>query len=234
MHTADYRMSEPFDGQRIVVVGAGNSAVQIAAELAGRAQVTLAARHPVWFARQQLQGRGLHWWLARTGADTLPVGRFLATRPGQPVIDDGRYRAALASARPDRRPAFTGVDGTKVTWADGTTEEVDTIVLATGYRPDLGYLNLSGALDGRPATESESCSRTRTRPKPIWTGSAVCRRTPCAAWGATPPSSSAVSPPACTAPDSRPGPRPTGSTYVNIDACRIRGSCPCWTPPMTR
>ncbi|MET8324637.1 FAD-dependent oxidoreductase, partial [Micromonospora sp. NPDC005189] len=35
---------------------------------------------------------------------------------------------------------------------DGSTEEVDTIVLATGYRPDLGYLRPVGALDaeGRP------------------------------------------------------------------------------------
>ncbi|MGW7165336.1 hypothetical protein ACWGH3_08530 [Streptomyces sp. NPDC054884] len=42
---------------------------------------------------------------------------------------------------------FVGVSGTKVTWADGSTEEVDAIVLATGYRPDLGYLAPLGALD---------------------------------------------------------------------------------------
>ncbi|MGP4046874.1 flavin-containing monooxygenase [Streptomyces sp. 2A115] len=147
LHAADYRTPEPFDGQRIVVVGAGNSAAQIAAELAGRARVTLAARHPVRFARQRTLGRDLHWWLARTGLDMLPVGRFLSTPPTQLVIDDGRYRAAITSGRPDRRPVFTGIDGTKVTWADGSTEDVDAIVLATGYRPDLGYLAPLGALD---------------------------------------------------------------------------------------
>ncbi|MDX2531564.1 flavin-containing monooxygenase [Streptomyces scabiei] len=146
LHAADYRAPEPFDGQRIVVVGAGNSAVQIAAELGGRAQVTLAARHPVRFARQLTLGRDLHWWLARTGLDTLPVGRFLSTPPTQMVIDDGLYRAAVASGRPDRRPVFTGIGGTKVTWADGSTEEVDAIVLATGYRPNLGYVTPLGAL----------------------------------------------------------------------------------------
>lgn len=146
LHAADYRTPEPFDGQRIVVVGAGNSAVQIAAELGGRARVTLAARHPVRFARQHALGRDLHWWLARTGLDTLPVGRFPSTPPTQPVIDDGRYRAAVASGRPDRRPMFTGIDGKKVTWTDGSTEEVDAIVLATGYRPDLDYLAPLSAL----------------------------------------------------------------------------------------
>ncbi|WP_328690173.1 NAD(P)/FAD-dependent oxidoreductase [Streptomyces phaeochromogenes] len=147
LHTADYRTPEPFAGQRVVVVGAGNSAVQIAAELAGRARVTLATRHPARFARQRTLGRDLHWWLARTGLDTLPVGRFLRTPPTQLVIDDGRYRTAVSSGRPDRRPVFTGIDGTKVTWADGSREEVDAIVLATGYRPDLGYLAPLGALD---------------------------------------------------------------------------------------
>ncbi|MER6160351.1 NAD(P)/FAD-dependent oxidoreductase [Streptomyces sp. NPDC001868] len=147
LHAADYRTPEPFAGQRVVVVGAGNSAVQIAAELAGRARVTLAARHTVRFARQRTLGRDLHWWLARTGLDTLPAGRFLSAPPTQLVIDDGRYRAAVTSGRPDRRPVFTGIDGAKVTWTDGSTEEVDAIVLATGYRPDLGYLTPLGALD---------------------------------------------------------------------------------------
>ncbi|MCC9710613.1 NAD(P)/FAD-dependent oxidoreductase [Streptomyces sp. MNU76] len=147
LHAADYRAPESFAGQRVVVVGAGNSAVQIAAELAVHARVTLAARHPVRFARQLTLGRDLHWWLKRTGIDTLPVGRFLRTPPAQLVIDDGRYRSAVAAGTPDRRPLFTGIDAAKVTWADGSTEEVDTIVLATGYRPDLGYLAPLGALD---------------------------------------------------------------------------------------
>lgn len=61
---------------------------------------------------------------------------------------DGRYRAALAAGRPDRRPLFTGADGARLVWPDGWREEVDAIVLATGYRPDLPYLaGLYGALD---------------------------------------------------------------------------------------
>lgn len=147
LHAADYPKPEPYAGQRVVVVGAGNSAVQIAAELAVHARVTLATRHPVRFAAQRTLGRDLHWWLKRTGADTLPLGRFLRTPPTQLVIDDDHYRAALTSGAPDRRPVFTAVDGAKVTWVDGSKEEVDTILLATGYRPDLGYLAPLGALN---------------------------------------------------------------------------------------
>ncbi|WND39933.1 FAD-dependent oxidoreductase [Streptomyces sp. BB1-1-1] len=148
LHAADYRRPAPFSGRRVVVVGAGNSAVQIAAELAGTTRVTLATRGPVKFAAQRILGRDLHFWTARTGLDTAPLGRLLSRPPAQPVLDDGRYRAALAAGRPDRQPLFTGADGAKLVWPDGQREEADAIVLATGYRPDLPYLaGLDGALD---------------------------------------------------------------------------------------
>ncbi|MEV5786255.1 NAD(P)/FAD-dependent oxidoreductase [Streptomyces sp. NPDC052287] len=153
LHAADYRTPAPFAGRRVVVVGAGNSAVQIAAELAKTVRVTLATRGPVKFAAQRVLGRDLHFWLTRTGLDTAPLGRLLPRPPAQPVLDDGRYRAALAAGRPDRRPLFTGAEGTKLLWTDGEREEVDAIALATGYRPDLPYLaRLDGALgaEGNP------------------------------------------------------------------------------------
>ncbi|MGA5148190.1 flavin-containing monooxygenase [Streptomyces griseoincarnatus] len=148
LHAADYRSPAPFAGRRVVVVGAGNSAVQIAAELAQAADVTLATRAPVKFAAQRVLGRDLHWWLTRTGLDAAPLGRLLSRPPAQPVLDDGRYRAVLAAGRPERRPLFARAEGAKLTWQDGKREEVDAIVLATGYRPDLPYLaGLDGALD---------------------------------------------------------------------------------------
>ncbi|MFC8231044.1 flavin-containing monooxygenase [Streptomyces sp. NPDC057287] len=148
LHAADYRSPAPFTGHRVAVVGAGNSAVQIATELARSARITLATRAPVKFATQRILGRDLHFWTARTGLDTAPLGRLLPRPPAQPVLDNGRYRAALAAGQPDRRPLFTGADAAKLIWPDGEREEVDTIVLATGYRPDLPYLaSLDGALD---------------------------------------------------------------------------------------
>ncbi|MEU7039412.1 NAD(P)/FAD-dependent oxidoreductase [Streptomyces sp. NPDC046237] len=148
LHVSEYRTPQPYAGQRVVVVGAGNSAVQVAAELAATARVSLASRAPVrWFPKQPL-GRDLHFWLTVTGLDAAPLGRFQRRPATMAVIDDGRYRAALAAGRPDRRPVFAHVDGPTVTWVDGTVEEVDAIILATGYLPDLGYLAPLGALDG--------------------------------------------------------------------------------------
>ncbi|GAA2807842.1 flavin-containing monooxygenase [Crossiella cryophila] len=147
-HVADYREPLAYQGKRVIVVGAGNSAVQIAAELAEHATVTLASRIPVKFTNQRPLGKDLHFWFHHTRIDRLPIGRFFPPNFTQPVLDHGPYRAALAAGRPDRRDLFTDVNGSTVTWADGREEHVDVIILATGYRPDLPYLGPLGALDG--------------------------------------------------------------------------------------
>jgi putative flavoprotein involved in K+ transport len=145
LHSSQYRAPDAFAGRRVVVVGAGNSAVQIAADLASVARVTLATRAPLRWQPQRPLGRDLHWWLIRSGLDSAAIGRWLDR--GTSIVDDGRYRAAVRSGNPDRRPMFTRLDGDDVRWSDGTREPVDAIILATGYRPGLDYLRAIGALD---------------------------------------------------------------------------------------
>ncbi|MGY1435423.1 flavin-containing monooxygenase [Streptomyces reniochalinae] len=146
LHACEYRAPKAFEGQRVVVVGGGNSAMQIAADLAGVARVTLASRAPLRWQAQRIAGRDLHWWLTRTGIDSAPIGRWLGGK-SMPIIDDGRYRAALESGNPDHRKIFNRLHENSVEWQDGTRENLDTVVLATGYRPDMRYLAETGALD---------------------------------------------------------------------------------------
>src|SRR5690625_3639336 len=147
LHVADYRSPEEFAGQRVVVVGAGNSAVQVAHELADHAQTSLAVRDRVRFAPQVIAGRDLHWWLLLTRAHLLPPSVLTRIITGTPVIDTGKYRAALEAAHPDQRPRFAEYVPDGVVWPDGSRERVDSVVFATGYRPHLPYLASLGVLD---------------------------------------------------------------------------------------
>ena len=63
LHVAAYRSPSGFEGQRIVVVGAGNSAVQVAHEMAAVADVSLASRDPIPLRKQRPLGVDLHYWL---------------------------------------------------------------------------------------------------------------------------------------------------------------------------
>jgi len=146
IHSSRYRSPEPFAGARVVVVGGGNSAVQIAVELAATARASVVTRHPLRWQPQRILGRDFHWWLDRTGLDRSRLGPLLA-RGGVPVIDDGRYRAAITAGRPDHRPMFRRLDGDRVVWADGSCERVDAVVLATGFRADVAYLHGTEAVD---------------------------------------------------------------------------------------
>jgi putative flavoprotein involved in K+ transport len=154
VHSFAYRTPAPFAGQRVVVVGGGNSAVQIAAELAKVARVSLAAREPVRFVTQRPYGRDVHWWWSLLRFDTSPLespqARLfarLAEGKGPRVLDAGIYQQALAAGRPDARDMFRSFSETGVVWADGQEEAVDTVIFATGYRPNLDYLTSLGALD---------------------------------------------------------------------------------------
>ena len=150
-HVADYRNPAPYAGQRVIVVGAGDSAAQVANELAPVATVTLATRHPVRFIPQRLGGQDIHYWLRESGFDTLPGEWLSKITGGRAVTDSLGFQQTLADGRVDRRPMFTALDGNQVIWSDAQREPVDAIILATGYRPSLDYLRELGALDADAA-----------------------------------------------------------------------------------
>lgn len=147
LHVAGYRNPHQHAGERIVVVGAGNSAVQVGYELAQVATVSLATRHPVIFVPQCRDGQDVHYWLKTSGFDLLPPEWLHRYFGGRTVDDTGKYQHALQTGQLDRRPMFTAFDTDGVVWPDGTREHVDTVLFATGYRPHLNYLSRLGALD---------------------------------------------------------------------------------------
>lgn len=136
LHSADYRNVDGFSDQRVVVIGAANSAVQIAHELAQVSSVVLATREPIRLFPQKILGVDFHAWLKWTGIEKT---RWLNDQ-STPVLDDGAYRRAMKQGLFERRPMFTQVTSTGVLWADGQHAEVDSLIFATGFRPNLGFL----------------------------------------------------------------------------------------------
>ena len=92
LHVAEYRNPAPYVGQRVVVVGAGDSAVQVASDLASVSKVTLATRKPVRFIPQRLRGKDVHYWFRETGFDAIPTEWLTKIIGGSVVTDSGGTR----------------------------------------------------------------------------------------------------------------------------------------------
>lgn len=149
-HSSEYQKPDPFMNQRVLVVGRGNSAVQIAVELSEISKTSLAVLLPVQLTKQKIGGQDLHFWIKLIGFDSFPFWRFgkKVPSPGS-VIDLDQYKERLAEGKPDQQPMFTSFYTNGVIWPDGKKEPVDTVIYATGYRPHLPYLQEIEALDSK-------------------------------------------------------------------------------------
>lgn len=154
LHSADYRNPGMLPDGPVLVVGAGNSGRQVAAELARTRPVVLAVGDRAPVLPQRLLGRDLFWWLTRTGVlarsvDTT-LGRWLRAR-GELVVGSPLRR--LRRAGVDIRPRLLGADLGTARFADGSTAPVAAVVWATGFRTDHSWIHVPGVLDDQARPE---------------------------------------------------------------------------------
>jgi putative flavoprotein involved in K+ transport len=151
LHSADYRNAQALPDGAVLVVGGGNSGLQIAQELATtrRVDVAMADKPPI--LPQRLLGKDLFWWLTRLGFMQVNTGTRLGQRVqarGELVIGTSRRR--LAQAGVILHPGVVEASGHTVRFADGHSLDVGVVIWATGYRSDYSWLQVPDVIhDGR-------------------------------------------------------------------------------------
>ena len=177
LHSSAYRNPDRFHGQRVLVVGFGNSGGEIALDVAqADIEVAMSVRGPVSILPRELLGVPILAWaiaeqkLPTRVADALnapairlavgPIEKLglkrAAKGPRRMIEEDGRVPlldvGTLALIRRGRiavRPDIESLSPETVAFADGRVEPFDAIVLATGFRPDLSTLlpDVAGVLN---------------------------------------------------------------------------------------
>jgi hypothetical protein len=164
LHAHEYRTPDVFRDRRVLVVGMGNSAMDIAvdASYVSHGPVLLSARHGTHIIPKYLFGRPsdvtggvlavLPWRIRQRIAETMlrlavgtpqryglpaPSGGLLQNHPT--VSDTILHRITHGEVAP--RPGIVRLDGKRVVFADGTSDPVDVIVWATGYRVTIPFLS---------------------------------------------------------------------------------------------
>ncbi|HSP38032.1 MAG TPA: NAD(P)/FAD-dependent oxidoreductase [Frankiaceae bacterium] len=153
LHSALYRNPQSLPNGPVLVVGGGNSGLQIAEELIADRPVDVAIGTTVRAMPQRFLGRDLFWWGTKLNVVTAPaesrIGRRLRAG-GETLVGTSPRRAARAGIR--LRPRVTEVDGATVRFADGAAAEPAAVIWATGYHSDYGWIRVEGALaNGEPA-----------------------------------------------------------------------------------
>ena len=163
LHSSQYRNGRAFKGQRVLVVGFGNSGGEIALDLWEHgAEPSLAVRSPVNVIPRELFGipivtvslmqsnlpprwadalsapilRAALGDLRRYGLQPLPYGPMTQIKHGArvPLIDVGTVRL-LKRGQVTVYPGLERFDETGVLFTGGTRQNFDAVILATGYRP---------------------------------------------------------------------------------------------------
>ena len=173
VHSASYSNATPYVGQRVLVVGAGNSGAEIATDLSdnGAAYVALSVRTPPPVVPRDPFGlpvqrtsivlsmlppaiaNRIGWATARLVLGDLtrygmPQGDFAPyTTRRVPLIDVG-FVHALKAGRVKAKPALERLTQDSAVFAGGTSEPFDAIVAATGFSTGLGSMvDAPGVLD---------------------------------------------------------------------------------------
>lgn len=150
-------------GKNVLVVGVGNSAMDIASEVSQRpiaAKCFVSARRGVWVLPKYLNGepadksvmpawmpQGLGRWLGQK-VITRAIGRpenYGLPKPDHEVLTahpsvSGEFLTRLGCGDIHIKPGLQKLDGDGVIFADGSREKIDAIIWATGYRISFPFL----------------------------------------------------------------------------------------------
>ncbi len=160
LHSKDYKHPDQIRGRRVLVVGGGNSACDIASEAARVSSAAhLSLRRGYWFLPKTIFGVPLVetvpiWtpvWIQRLFLGLIlriVVGRYESyglPKPGHRIFEahptiNSELLHYVRHGRIRPRSDIARLEGDRVLFTDGTSDTFDVIVYATGYAVSFPFL----------------------------------------------------------------------------------------------
>ncbi|KAI8570833.1 hypothetical protein RHMOL_Rhmol01G0067800 [Rhododendron molle] len=158
IHSTGYKSGEKYREKRVLVVGCGNSGMEIAFDLAVHgAKTSIVVRSPIHILSKELMNWAIEllkylpfstvdslvlllsklWYggLAKYGIQRPKEGPLTLKRKygKSPVVDIGTYNK-IKSGKIQVLPATARIKGDEVEFENGNSHQFDTIVFATGFK----------------------------------------------------------------------------------------------------
>ncbi|KAF9607448.1 hypothetical protein IFM89_035586 [Coptis chinensis] len=158
LHSTTYKSGEPFCSKNVLVVGCGNSGMEIALDLSNfGAKTSIVVRNPVHMLNREMVYMGIvllkylplhivdgalvllskfiYGDMTKFGLGRPKEGPFfLKVKDGKyPVIDVGTFQK-IKSGEIQVLPSLRSIKGDNVEFADGKSHQFDAIIFATGFK----------------------------------------------------------------------------------------------------
>ena len=162
LHSHSYRLPERFKGKEVLVVGAGNSACDIASDICTvTTSTTMAARSPVLLMPRMFLGvptsrvlgklekpwmpwpirRRMREMIARMAHGRMEQWGFVTPKTRTHPAGHHLLIGHFIWNRIKAKPGIARINGDTVTFVDGTSKRFDTMIAATGYEVHLPFLS---------------------------------------------------------------------------------------------
>lgn len=149
VHSADYRSPSQLPEGHVLVVGGGNSGFQIAEELAATRKVDLAVGKRVPSLPQRFLGKDLFWWLSGIGFMKISTDSRLGRKLAKRDVLIGSSPRGLRQSGVILRKRLASAAGRRAIFDDGSEQDIDAIVWATGYGSDFSWIDIPTIKDER-------------------------------------------------------------------------------------
>ncbi len=163
-HSHSYETPEGLAGKRVLVVGIGNSGVDIACESSRHAERTfLSTRHSAHILPKYAFGKPIDQYATPSsrylplavqrlayslilGISRGPQERFGVAEPEHHILQAHPTISAdllhlVGHGRIAMKPDLSQLQGDRVQFADGSVEEIDEIIYATGYKVTFPFFS---------------------------------------------------------------------------------------------
>lgn len=160
VHSANYQRPEDFAGQKVLIVGEGNSGAQILAEVSKVAETVWATRKTPEFLPDDVDGRVLFdqasakYYAEKKGEKFDVSKNNLGNIVMVPSVKEARIRDVLHS-----KGQFKAFTESGVIWENGEEELFDAVIWCTGFGFATDYLQNIVSTDERGKIKTK---RTRS------------------------------------------------------------------------
>ncbi|RBP30409.1 MULTISPECIES: flavin-containing monooxygenase [Bacillus] len=149
IHSSQYKSPLQIPKGKVLVVGGGNSGMQIAVELAKTHEVTMAISHPLTFLPLYLFRKSIFNWLEKMGLLYAEIhtkrGRWFQKRKDPIFGFEGKE--LIRSGAIKLQGKVVSVSGNNIMFQNGGTYSAQSIIWSTGFVQDYKWIEIEKAVN---------------------------------------------------------------------------------------